>query len=231
VLWTERVLFEWAAYVWPIEDLPLIRAMMRAQAAGRHAWQRRSTEWLRANARFRRYVLRELDRRGPVLTRELDDRSAGPPDSGGWAGSRNVTEMLDILHARGAVAIVGRRNGQRLWDLADRWYPPAETMPVREAHRLLADKRYRALGVRLERGEWRAHPEATDGPIPDRVPRAADPRRRPARRPCRAAVRPQDRHAGRARRMGRHVTARRGAPSLAAFLGARHPSHAPRTRA
>jgi hypothetical protein len=37
VLWTERVLFEWAAYVWPIEDLPLIRAMMRAQAAGRHA--------------------------------------------------------------------------------------------------------------------------------------------------------------------------------------------------
>lgn len=77
--------------------------------------------------------------------------------------------MLDILHGRGVVAIVGRRGGQRLWDLAERWYPETETVPLREAERLMAEKRFRALGVRRENGEWRAHPEAQDGPIPDRV--------------------------------------------------------------
>ena len=34
---------------------------------------------------------------------------------------------------------------------------------------MLEEKRFRALGVRLHRGEWRAHPEAADGPVPDRV--------------------------------------------------------------
>ena len=30
-------------------------------------------------------------------------------------------------------------------------------------------KRFRALGVRFERGEWRAHPDAEDGPVAKRV--------------------------------------------------------------
>ncbi len=77
--------------------------------------------------------------------------------------------MLDILHGRGVVAIVGRRNGQRLWDLAERWYPETETVPLREAERLLAEKRFRAQGVRLTSKGWEAHPEATDGPVADRV--------------------------------------------------------------
>ena len=59
--------------------------------------------------------------------------------------------MLELLHGRGEVAIVGRRGGQRLWDLAERWYPETETVPLREAERLLAEKRFRALGVRLTR--------------------------------------------------------------------------------
>ena len=89
--------------------------------------------------------------------------------SSGWTGSRNVTQMLDILHGRGIVAIVGRRGGQRLWDLAERWYPESETIPWRDAERLLAEKRFRALGVRFEKGEWLAHPDATDGAVPDRM--------------------------------------------------------------
>jgi hypothetical protein len=67
------------------------------------------------------------------------------------------------------VAIVGRRGKQRLWDLADRWYSATETIPLREAEKLLEEKRFRALGVRFERGEWHAHPKAKDGPVPDRV--------------------------------------------------------------
>ena len=126
-------------------------------------------EWLKENASFRRYVLRQLEERGPLLSRELEDRSAGPRESHRWHGNRKVGEMLELLHARGIVAIVGRRNGQRLWDIAERWYPDTETVSIRDADRLLAEKRFRALGVRLEGGEWRAHPEAADGPVPDRA--------------------------------------------------------------
>jgi uncharacterized protein YcaQ len=75
--------------------------------------------------------------------------------------------MLEILHGRGVVAVVGRRTGQRLWDLAERWYPETEVVPFLEAERELDDRRFRSLGVRITRGGWEAHPEAMDGPIPD----------------------------------------------------------------
>ena len=77
--------------------------------------------------------------------------------------------MLEVLHRRGALAVVGRRNGQRVWDLAGRWYPETETVPLREAEKILAEQRYLALGVRLEKGEWHAHPDASDAPVPDRA--------------------------------------------------------------
>ena len=77
--------------------------------------------------------------------------------------------MLMILEARGVVAVVGRRNGQRLWDLAERWYPETETVPGREAERVLAERSFRAQGVRLTKKGWEAHPDAADGPVPDRA--------------------------------------------------------------
>jgi uncharacterized protein YcaQ len=42
-------------------------------------------------------------------------------------------------------------------------------MPLRDAERILAEKRFRALGVRLTKAGWEAHPEVVDGPVPDRV--------------------------------------------------------------
>jgi hypothetical protein len=77
--------------------------------------------------------------------------------------------MLDALHVHGELAVVGRRNGQRLWDLASHWLPETETLPLREAERLLAERRRRTLGVWLERGAWRAHPDVDDAAVPDRV--------------------------------------------------------------
>jgi uncharacterized protein YcaQ len=77
--------------------------------------------------------------------------------------------MLETLHVRGEITVVGRRSGQRLWDLTERWWPETETMPFREAERILADQRFRALGVRREKSQWVAHPDASDGPLPDRV--------------------------------------------------------------
>jgi uncharacterized protein YcaQ len=150
LLWEERKLFEWNAFIWPIEDFPVIRARMNRRRLGKYSWERRATEFLEANARFRRYVLRELERRGPLLSRELDERSVTSWESGGWTGDRNVSQMLEILHSRGDVAVVGRRGGQRLWDLGERWYPATEAVPLQEADRLLAEKRARVRGYRLE---------------------------------------------------------------------------------
>ena len=168
LLWEERKLFEWNAFIRPIEDLPLLRARMRRRR-GTYAWERHGTEFLKTNASFRRYVLRELERRGPLLSREIEDHASMRRERHVWWGSRKMGLMLELLSGRGEVAVVGRRNGQRLWDLAERWYPKTEAVPLREAERLLAEKRFRALGVRLEKGGWAAHPDVSDEPVPDRV--------------------------------------------------------------
>jgi uncharacterized protein YcaQ len=114
-------------------------------------------------------VLRELERRGPLLGRELEDRSGGQKRKHRWFGNRRVGLLLEALHQRGELAVVGRKSGQRLWDLAGRWYPETETVSLREAERELAEQRFRALGVRLDKGEWYAHPDVSDAPVPDRV--------------------------------------------------------------
>jgi uncharacterized protein YcaQ len=169
LLWEERKLFEWGAFIWPIEDLPLIQARMRRRR-DKYTWERRGNEFLKNNARARRYLLRELEERGPLLSRELEDHAVAPwGENHRWWGSRNVALMLDILHGRGLVAVVGRRDGQRLWDLAERGYPETEKVTLREAERLLAAKRWRAAGVRLVKGDWVAHPDVSDEPVPDRV--------------------------------------------------------------
>jgi uncharacterized protein YcaQ len=168
LLWDERKLFEYGAYIRPIEDLPLIRARMRRRR-GKYAWERRSDEFLRENAAFKRYVLRELERNGPLLSRDIAHPKT-PREKHPWWGSRQVALMLMILEGRGTVAVAGRRNGQRLWDLAERWWPP-ETERVRllDAERIIAERRWRALGVRLTDKGWEAHPDGTDGPVPDRA--------------------------------------------------------------
>jgi hypothetical protein len=170
LLWVDRKLFEWNAFIYPIEALPRIRARMRAYRRDTHyKWQRRDREFLAENASFRRYVMREIEKRGPLLSRELEDRSVQGRREHRWWGNRHVNTMLDILHTRGEFAVAGRRNGQRLWDLAERWYPQTETLSLREAEAQAAEQRFRALGVRLENGQWQAHPDAVDGPVPDRV--------------------------------------------------------------
>ena len=45
LLWVERSLFEWNAYIWPIETLPLLRARMRDRRTT-YDWQRRADDFL-----------------------------------------------------------------------------------------------------------------------------------------------------------------------------------------
>jgi uncharacterized protein YcaQ len=168
LLWEERKLFEWSAFIWPIEDFPLIRARMRRRR-GKYKYELQGTEFLRRNARFKRHLLRELEERGPLLSREIEADLMVSRDPHAWWGARKVTLMLELLEGRGVVAVTGRRGNQRVWDLAERWYPEAESIPWPEARQLLAEKRFRSLGVRFENGKWQAHPEAEDGPVRKRV--------------------------------------------------------------
>src|SRR4051812_11292827 len=163
LLWEERKVFEWNAFLWPIEDLPLLRARMTAKDS---PWQRYRAAYLKENAAFRRYVLRELERRGPLLSREIEDHRPSGREAHRWWGERKMGLMLGVLNAIGEVAVVGRRGRQRLWDLAERWYPETERIPWAEAKRRLEDKRLRSLGVELRRGRLLAHPDAADGPVP-----------------------------------------------------------------
>jgi uncharacterized protein YcaQ len=159
LLWEERKLVEWNAFLWPAEDLPLLRARMRRKD---RPLDRRLDEYLREHASFRRYVLRELDRRGPLLSREIEDHATMQREDHRWWGSRKMGLMLQILNARGQVAVVGRRGKQRVWDLAERWYPETEKVSWPDAQRVFAEKQFRSLGVRLERGRLLAHPDAED---------------------------------------------------------------------
>ncbi len=170
LLWDERALFEWDALLWPIEELPLVRGLMRRWRTSSHS---HSERWVRTfvaeNQSFRRYVLRELERHGPLLSRALEDRSRGERERHRWYGSRKVGLMLTSLHLRGEVAVAGRLGGQRLWDLAERVLPETEALSLRDAERALEERRFRALGVRRTRPGWEAHADATDGDVPERV--------------------------------------------------------------
>jgi uncharacterized protein len=163
LLWEERALVEWNAFLYPAEDLPLLQARMRRTD---RPWDKRVIEFLRENAAYRRYVLRELEQRGPLLSREIEDHKPSGREAHRWWGERKMGLMLSCLNIRGEVAVVGRRGKQRLWDLADRWYPEGERLTWKEAEAIIDEKRFRSLGVRLQRGRLVAHPDAEAGDVP-----------------------------------------------------------------
>jgi uncharacterized protein YcaQ len=168
-LLAERKLIEWNAFIWPVEDLPILRARMRARRRStKYTWERNVRQFMKEHPGFRRYILRELEQRGPLLGRELEDRSPAR-EKHPWWGNRNVGWFLQVLNMYGDIAVVGRRGGHRLWDLAERWYPETATLSLREADAVYDEKRFRALGVRLVKGRWHAHPDVDDSPVPDRV--------------------------------------------------------------
>ena len=147
LLWDERRLFEFWAFIVPTADYGVHRETMLRCPRGESARPRYVRGWLAANQGFRRYVLRELRRRGPLRSRELEDRAEVPWRSGGWNDGKNLGRMLDLLWSRGEIAIVGRQGNERVWDLAERWLPTDEPrLTDREVARRLLDTQLRWCG-------------------------------------------------------------------------------------
>ena len=163
LLWETRQLVEWNAFLYPVEDLPLIQARMRRTD---RPYDRRLIAFLKENATYRKYIRRELEQRGPLLSREIEDHKPSGREAHRWWGERKMGLMLGVMNARGEVAVVGRRGKQRVWDLAERWYPESERLTWKQAAPIVEEKRFRSLGVRLERGRLLAHPDADTSPVP-----------------------------------------------------------------
>lgn len=153
MLWQERSLFEYWVEIVPTSDYGVHRESMRRYPLGGSRGSLRSrrytADWLKANAHFRRYALRELRLRGPLRARDLEDRVAKGWHSGGWTDEgRSVARLLDILWFKGDVMIVGRDGQQRLWDLASRSLPVHDPrLPQRAVARRLVMGQLRAHGV------------------------------------------------------------------------------------
>jgi uncharacterized protein YcaQ len=118
-LWTDRSLFEYWVHIVPSADYGVHRETMRRYPGGPRGdltSRRRVKEWLAANPAFHRYVLRELRRRGPLRSRDLEDRAEVSWPGGGWNDDdpRHVSLLLDLMWHRGEIMIVGREGQQRL---------------------------------------------------------------------------------------------------------------------
>ena len=182
---TDRTLFEYRNLLYPMSDLDLYRPVMAAWPGDEGGWSKRMSSWMKVNDRFRRYILTELERSGPLQAKDLDDRSVEPWASSGWNNNRNVPLMLEFMEARGEIAVTARERRQRVWDLATRVYPePTEVIDRDDATERRRRRRMRWLGIAREKvadgagvpavvegvgGTWRVDPDAVERPFEGRT--------------------------------------------------------------
>lgn len=141
----EHRLIELDALLRPAADVALYRARMAAWPS--LPGQQGAAAWAAANAACAHDIVTRLRERGPLPSRELPDTCAVPWRSTGWTNDRNVTQLLEVLVARGEVAVSGRAGKERLFDLADRVYPDVEPIGLEEADRRRDERRLRSLGI------------------------------------------------------------------------------------
>jgi uncharacterized protein len=127
-----RQLFEYVGFLLPLADLPLHRPVMRRYPRPIYTRGGYVAQWLADNAAFRAYVLDEIRRRGPLMTRDLDDRADVPWQTGGWNDGKNTGRMLEILWRKGELAVARREGAQRVWDLFERVFPEVNVTPPEE---------------------------------------------------------------------------------------------------
>lgn len=127
-LLAERKLFEWNAFIVPVERLPELlyeaKTWARTWATGKGSWQTRAREFMTGNTDFRQSILDQLRAEGPLQSRQIDDSKVRVGwESTGWTHGKNSTRMLDFMSAEMDVVVFGRVGQERLWDLPERVIP------------------------------------------------------------------------------------------------------------
>ena len=140
----KRELFEYwghAACFLPIELYPLMRWRMNGQLVGFAGIDTKRKEFVEA-------VYREVAERGPMSAGEI---SIGGKSRGSWWGWSDGKHAIELLLRQGRVAVAGRRNFERLYDVPERVIPPAmlDTAAIAEpdAKKELLVRAARAMGV------------------------------------------------------------------------------------
>jgi uncharacterized protein YcaQ len=149
-----RSVIELRAMLRPAEDISLYRAEMQEWPGTGQVREYKNTQrnWMTANEACHRDILDRLRSSGPLRSRDLPDTCVTSWQSTGWNDSKNVGMMLDFMVRRGEIAVAGRAGRDRLWDLAERIYPDAPTVPADQADSLRNHKRLSALGIARLRG-------------------------------------------------------------------------------
>lgn len=162
LLWKDKKLFEYwarAASIVLTEDYPFYRARMNEFLKGDGLWERRLRTWMKANSGLREYVTDELRRRGPLYSREFEEKAPGEWGRSwkkwglrrsSWSGAGSITRMLEFMFHEGKVMVAGRQGRQKLWDLSERVLPewaPRREMSLEEVRPEAAQLSLKALGV------------------------------------------------------------------------------------
>ncbi|MEX2080317.1 MAG: crosslink repair DNA glycosylase YcaQ family protein, partial [Dehalococcoidia bacterium] len=135
----DRQMFEYWAHMAsfsPIGQYPLLRHRMEGEG------------WWRTTPANSEAVLEEVRLRGPLTVGQLED---GGRRSGHWWGWSQGKSALEFLFSRGLVAVSGRKNFARLYDVPERVIP-AEVLalppiPTHEAQREMLRIGARAHGI------------------------------------------------------------------------------------
>jgi len=139
-----RELFEYwghAACFLPMDMYPLMRWRMENQC---EMWSRVSAK----QKQFMDAVYNEVAERGPLGAGEL---SMGGKSTGPWWGWSKGKIAIELLFRQGRVAVAGRRNFERLYDIPERVFPEsirrADAVAPSEAKKALIVRAARAMGV------------------------------------------------------------------------------------
>ena len=169
----DGALVEHQALLRPSEDIALFRSDMEAWPGEPplKEWQEDLADWVGANDGCRREILALLRAEGPTAARDLPDTCEVPWRSTGWTNNKNVMKLLECMEARGEVAVASREGRERRWDLAERIHPGDPAVPAEQAHRTLAERRLRALGLARPRAleAWHEPYDVRDVGEPARV--------------------------------------------------------------
>lgn len=157
--WEKRAVFEYWAHAASMvltEEFPVhYYRMQQCRDPERSPWARSYRDWFAQEPEvmspLRDHVLTELTARGPLLSREIEGERE---EKSRWYNGRYVPRILDYYWTRGEAMIHGRSGNQRLWGLAEDFWPenlPREEWSAQEVTAFSAQKAIRALGVATEK--------------------------------------------------------------------------------